>query len=113
MFADTMENVSTWSSDMPNLYTLVITLFRGTEESFEIIQVESTRIGFRTAEMVPNVALTNNLLINGERVIMCGVNRHEHCPDNGKVVNISQMHQDCLILKQNNFNAVRCSHYPN
>ena len=42
-----------------------------------------------------------------------GVNRHEHDPKLGKTVDIASMWQDAVLMKQYNFNAVRCSHYPN
>jgi len=45
--------------------------------------------------------------------MICGVNRHEHDPDHGKVVSVESMSQDIILAKQNNFNAIRTSHYPN
>ena len=44
---------------------------------------------------------------------LSGVNRHEHCPARGKVVSRAAMLRDARLAKQHNFNAIRCSHYPN
>eukprot|EP00887_Chlorella_sp_A99_P002901 scaffold6.g2901.t1 len=41
-----------------------------------------------------------------------GVNRHEHDERHGKVVDLVSMERDARLMKQLNFNAVRCSHYP-
>ncbi|WP_267284496.1 glycoside hydrolase family 2 TIM barrel-domain containing protein [Klebsiella pneumoniae] len=46
-------------------------------------------------------------------MLIRGVNRHEHHPLHGQVMDEQTMVQDILLMKQNNFNAVRCSHYPN
>ena len=73
-----------------------------------IYQVESSRVGFRTVEIEDGC-----VLVNGRRITVCGVNRHEHDPDQGKVVSLQRTQQDIEILKQNNFNAVRTCHYPN
>jgi beta-galactosidase len=53
------------------------------------------------------------LLINGVPTYVHGVNRHEHDPVKGHVPNKEQMLQDIRLMKQNNINAVRTSHYPN
>lgn len=53
------------------------------------------------------------LLLNGKPLLIRGVNRHEHHPLHGQVMDEQTMVQDILLMKQNNFNAVRCSHYPN
>ena len=68
-----------WTSDTPNLYTLVIILFDGETEAGNRIQVESVRIGFRTAcishvDGMPTPSFT----VNNQKVVVCGVNRHEH-----------------------------------
>ena len=117
LFQGSIQNPKLWSADSPNLYTLVLSLVRnrhGSNSQEEVVQVESSRIGFRTVRIAHiDSHPTPNMLVNGKKIVFCGVNRHEHCPDKGKVIALSQMFQDCCILKQNNFNAVRCSHYPN
>jgi beta-galactosidase len=52
-------------------------------------------------------------LINGKSILFKGVNRHEHDPDSGMAISYESMIQDIRIIKQNNINAVRTSHYPN
>jgi beta-galactosidase len=53
------------------------------------------------------------LLINNVAVMFKGVNRHEHDESTGKTVTEASMRKDICLMKANNFNAVRCSHYPN
>jgi beta-galactosidase len=64
-------------------------------------------VGFRRVE------ISNGLLkLNGKPLLIRGVNRHEHHPENGQVMDEATMRRDIEIMKQHNFNAVRCSHYP-
>ena len=70
--------------------------------------MESCRVGFRTVD-IKNGTLT----VNGEVITICGVNRHDHDCNTGKVVSIESMLNDIKAMKQANFNAVRTSHYPN
>jgi beta-galactosidase len=92
-----------WSHENPALYTAVVTLKTPGGETHT-----STRIGFRRIEI-----RDRNMLVNGQRVLIKGVNRHDHDPDTGKAVSIERMRQDVELMKQFNFNAVRTSHYPN
>ena len=100
-----VQNVKLWSAEFPNLYTITICLF----DSDECIrQVEAFRLGFRSVNIENGI-----LLLNGKPITICGVNRHEHDPDHGKVVSVSSMRNDIEFVKKNNFNAIRTSHYPN
>jgi len=99
-----IKNPKKWSAEHPNLYTLIITL----EKKGKTIQAISTQIGFRQIEVKEGV-----MLVNGKRVIMFGVNRHDHSPTGGKTVTREEIFQDIKILKQNNMNLIRTSHYPN
>ncbi|MBI5305653.1 MAG: DUF4981 domain-containing protein [Chloroflexi bacterium] len=92
-----------WSAEAPNLYTLVVTLKtpRGEEST-------ACRIGFRKIEI-----RDRQLLINGKRVMIKGVNRHDHDDTTGKAVSRATMEADLRLMKQFNVNAVRTSHYPN
>lgn len=99
-----LQSAKLWTAETPNLYTLTIALVDGEKE----VQVESCRVGFRTVEIEDGL-----VKVNGKKITVCGVNRHEHDPDNGKVVSHESMRLDIEILKRNNFNAVRTSHYPN
>ncbi len=97
----TVENVNRWSAEEPYLYTLTATV-RSTQET--IVQ----RVGFRHVEL-----RDAQLFVNGQPILIKGVNRHELDPDGGYVVSPERMEQDIRIMKQNNINAVRTSHYPN
>ena len=101
---DKIKNVKLWNAEQPNLYSLTIALLDGEGNEY---QVESARVGFRTVEISGGT-----VKVNGKKITVCGVNRHEHDPDNGKVITHASMKKDIEILKQNNFNAVRASHYP-
>ena len=76
--------------------------------NIDVIEAITLNVGFR------NIELKNSqLLVNGEPILIKGVNRHELDPDDGYVVSVERMLQDIKILKENNFNAVRTCHYPN
>jgi beta-galactosidase len=88
-----------WSADIPNLYTLTVTLETTTSldakaAEYSVQQVESYRVRFRTVDIHDGM-----VHVNGKRVTVCGMNRHEHDPDHGKVVSIEQMQQDICLLK--------------
>lgn len=93
-----------WSAEQPNLYTLVVTLKDG---SGHVIDCESCQVGIRQISKAPK-----QLLVNGHPVVIRGVNRHEHHPRIGKTNLESCMVKDLVLMKQNNINAVRNSHYP-
>ncbi|EPS71270.1 hypothetical protein M569_03489 [Genlisea aurea] len=93
-----------WSAEHPNLYTLVIIL---KDSSGCLVDCESCQVGFRQIKKAPK-----QLLVNGQPVMIRGVNRHEHHPRLGKTNLESCMVQDLVLMKQNNINSVRNSHYP-
>ncbi len=98
------ENVRAWSAEDPQLYQLLITLRSGRK----ILSVKSVKIGFKSVEIKGNV-----LYVNGKRVIIKGVNRHDFDPDNGWAVPVERYAQDLHLMKRANINAIRTSHYPN
>ncbi len=100
-----LEDVQPWSSESPTLYDLYISVY---EPDGELLEVISKKVGFRTVEIEGN-----KILINGVPVHFKGVNRHEHDPDRGHAVTRESMLEDIRLMKQNNVNAVRTSHYPN
>jgi beta-galactosidase len=94
-----------WSAETPALYRATLALL---DAQGEVVDVEAYDVGFR------RVAIENGLLcVNGQPLLIRGVNRHEHHPENGQVVDEATMRRDIELMKQHNFNAVRCSHYPN
>ncbi len=94
-----------WSAETPNLYTLVLSL---KDKKGNVVESKSTKVGFRSYEDKKGV-----FLVNGKPVKLYGVNRHDHNAKTGKTVSYEDMKKDIMLLKAYNFNAVRCSHYPN
>ena len=94
-----------WTAETPNLYKLLLSIKDATGKTLEVIPFN---IGFRQVEIKDG-----NLLVNGRRVLIKGVNRHEFDPDLGQVMTRERMIQDICVLKQNNINTVRTCHYPN
>ncbi|MDA1085482.1 MAG: DUF4981 domain-containing protein [Verrucomicrobia bacterium] len=100
-----VKNVAAWSAERPALYTLVVTLL---DDKGKPLETTSTRIGFKSVKVA-----NRQLLLNGQPVLIKGVNRHDHHPETGKTIDRATMLKDIFLLKQFNFNAVRTSHYPN
>ena len=99
-----LDNPEKWTAETPNLYTLTATVEKG-GKTLEVIPL---KVGFRKVEIKDK-----QLMVNGKPIIIKGVNRHELDPDGGYVVSKERMLQDLKIMKENNINAVRTSHYPN
>lgn len=97
--------VKPWSDETPVLYTLLVSLL---DPDGKTIEATAIRIGFRHIEI-----RNRELLINGQPVLIKGVNRHDHCDTTGKVMTEALMRLDIETMKQHNVNAVRTSHYPN
>ncbi len=92
-----------WSSENPVLYTLVLKCQCGNNVTYKAI-----RIGFKQIEIVGE-----KILVNGKPLLIRGVNRHDFDPDTGWAVPDERYIQDLNIMKQNNINSIRTSHYPN
>ncbi|WP_297086581.1 glycoside hydrolase family 2 TIM barrel-domain containing protein [uncultured Draconibacterium sp.] len=101
-----VKNITAWNAENPYLYTLVFNL---KDKNGNSLEARSVKVGFRDVRFSDK----QQLLINGEPVKLIGVNRHDHSPTGGKTVTREEMEQDVFILKQNNFNTIRTSHYPN
>ena len=95
--------VNKWSAEKPNLYTLEIVL----KTNGNIVQATTTKVGFRSVEIKDS-----QLLVNGMPIYLKGVDLHEHHPLTGHVVDKETMEKDIRLMKENNINAVRTSHYP-
>lgn len=104
IFAVDLPKVEAWTHETPNLYTAVVTLH---DPKGKVVDSTRVRVGFRTVEIKDR-----SLLLNGERVFIRGVNRHEHHERTGKVVDRATVLKDIELLKRFHFNAVRTSHYP-
>lgn len=90
--------VTPWSADRPKLYDLVI--------SNDVDSVR-TRTGFRTVTIDGN-----QWLVNGARLRLRGVNRHEYHPLQGRVFDEEAAREGMLLMKRHNINAIRTAHYP-
>jgi len=101
-----IKNPKKWTGETPNLYDLFLILKNSKDQ---ITEVEHCKFGFRKVELNDQ----GSFLVNGKSIILKGVNRHEHDPDHGRAIPYDRMIQDILLMKQNNINAVRTSHYPN
>jgi beta-galactosidase len=73
-----------------------------------VIEATALHVGFTRVELAGG-----NLLVNGQAVMIAGVNRHDHDPDTGKVVSAATMRAELELMKRHNINAVRTAHYPN
>lgn len=102
---ETILNPKLWSAECPNLYELKLVLKR---ENGEVIENVIEKVGFRRFEIEKNI-----LKLNGKKIVFKGINRHEFSCDKGRAITEKEMLWDIKFLKANNFNAVRCSHYPN
>ncbi|MDO4343817.1 MAG: glycoside hydrolase family 2 TIM barrel-domain containing protein [Eubacteriales bacterium] len=97
--------IQLWDVGKPCLYTVVLKLLDGTGK---IREYACVRTGFRNFEIRDGV-----MLLNGKRLEIHGVNRHEWNPRRGRAVTEDDMRRDIEILKRNHINAVRTCHYPN
>ncbi len=104
-----VKNPQLWTSETPDLYSL------------HIIQDDmafSTKVGIREVEISlspasPSRGGASSLLVNGRKVFLKGVNRHDTDPVTGRTVSVESMLRDVMLMKQNNINTIRTSHYPN
>lgn len=101
----TIVGVRPWTAETPNLYTLLVELL---DRRGRLVQATSQRIGFRTVAMKDGM-----VTVNGRPIFIRGVNRHEHDPETFHVISEESMRRDIELMKRNNVNALRTSHYPN
>lgn len=99
-----VENPKKWTAETPSLYTLRVDL----KDGEHLLESLTQHVGFRRIEIKGN-----QFLVNGQPVLIKGVDRHEMDPDGGYVVSVERMVQDIKIMKEHNINAVRTSHYGN
>lgn len=100
-----IEEARLWSAEEPSLYTLEIGVL---DEEGQTIETLTERIGIRQIRIEEGI-----IYLNGRRLMLHGVNRHEFAPDKGRAITEEEMLADIVFMKQNNINAVRTSHYPN
>lgn len=96
--------VQLWDNKNPYLYKLSVLLKDGQGEVAEAVPCE---VGFRRFEMRDKV-----MYLNGRRLVINGVNRHEWSAEGGRCISLEDMEWDIECFKRNNINAVRTCHYP-
>lgn len=99
-----------WSAEHPNLYQLVFAL---KDETGAIVETAGCNTGFREIEIVNGGTNEAQFTVNGQPIVLKGVNRHETEPEHGRSISEESMIEDIMLMKQHNINAVRNSHYPN
>lgn len=104
-FRTALAGAALWSAEVPNLYELELVMDDG---AGTVLDAVASRIGFRTVEINGG-----QLRVNGQPVLIKGVNRHEHHLETGHVISRDAMREDVRLMKAHNINAVRTSHYPN
>ncbi|MBP1766961.1 MAG: lacZ 7 [Candidatus Aminicenantes bacterium] len=105
LLSSDIRNPHKWSAEHPNLYTVVLML---KNDRGEVVEIESAKFGFRKVEVKDG-----QLLLNGQPILIKGVNRHEHDPITAHFVTRDSMILDIQLMKRLNINTVRTSHYPN
>ncbi len=99
-----IENIKKWSAEQPNLYNIHLSL----RDKEKVIQDIEFDFGFI------EVKIENGIFyVNSQPIKLKGVNRHDYSPETGWAVSKELREKDIRIMKRNNINALRCSHYPN
>jgi beta-galactosidase len=104
-FSHEIMDVKQWSAEQPILYKLLIKLL---DKKGNVVECRSARVGFRSVEIK-----NKQLLVNGQPVLLKGVNRHDHHYIRGHYLKNEDMLADLTRMKEFNINAIRTSHYPN
>ena len=99
-----LESVRLWDNHNPYLYHAYIELKAEDGSLAEVIPYD---IGFRRIEIIDKV-----VYLNGKRLIITGVNRHEWNARTGRCIGIEDMKADISCMLRNNINSVRTCHYP-
>lgn len=104
-FERTMDQVIPWDNHLPYLYHFFLEV---TNKQGELLEIVPYQVGFRRIEIIDRV-----IYLNGKRLVIVGVNRHEWNAKSGRVIGMDEMKSDMNCILRNNINAVRTSHYPN
>lgn len=110
-FESVVDAPKLWSSEDPYLYTLTVVLY---DADGKEIDRRSLKFGFREVKILPKRGKEDPvILLNGKKLKIRGVNRHEFHPEYGHAVPAELIEKDLILLRNNNINSVRTSHYPN
>ena len=99
-----LEKPYLWSSEDPYLYHMIIEV----KQKGHLMEIIQQNVGIREFRIIDGV-----MCINGRRIVFHGINRHEFSPQTGRVISYEETKKDLIIMKENNINALRTSHYPN
>lgn len=97
--------ITAWSAERPQLYDLVISL----KQNGKVTDIRSLKVGLRTISVRKDGAI----LVNGNRIIFHGVDRHSFSENGGRTLTKEEIETDLLQMKRLNVNGIRTSHYPN
>jgi beta-galactosidase len=100
-----LPGIKPWSAEKPNRYRLITELLN---PDGGVSEVHETWIGFTRIE-----TSGRRLWVNGKPVVLIGVNRHDHHPENGKTCSREDIRAELVTMKRHNINAIRTAHYPN
>lgn len=104
-FTTSVNDVTPWDNHEPYLYQVFVEILNN---KGEILEVVPYKVGFRRIEIIDKV-----VYLNGKRLVIVGVNRHEWNAKTGRVIGMEEMKYDMECMQRNNINAVRTCHYPN
>jgi beta-galactosidase len=99
-----VDDVIKWTPETPKLYTIVVELLA---PDGQVIDIEAMKVGFKKVEIQNGI-----VLLNGKRLIIRGVNRHEHTFKTGRTLSVEHMKEEIRQMKRMNINSVRTCHYP-
>jgi len=99
-----VQNIKAWDNYNPYLYQVLVEVL---DEQDNLLEVVPYRTGFRRIEIVDKV-----IYLNGRRLVIVGVNRHEWSAKTGRCISMEEMRSDMECIKRNQINAVRTCHYP-
>lgn len=99
-----LAEVNLWDNHNPYLYHAVVEIMNEEGVLQEVIPYE---VGFRRIEIIDKV-----MYLNGKRLVLTGVNRHEWNAKTGRCIGMEEMIADMECIQRNNINAVRTCHYP-
>ena len=99
-----IESVELWDNHTPYLYSTYVEILSSDGKLLEVAPYE---VGFRRIEIIDKV-----IYLNGKRLVLVGVNRHEWNPKTGRCIGMEEMESDMACIMRNNINSVRTCHYP-
>ncbi|MBP7343621.1 MAG: DUF4981 domain-containing protein [Clostridiaceae bacterium] len=100
-----IEGVLPWTSETPNLYTLILQL---KDPKGAVTDIRTCKVGFKTVSIIDGVFMVNNTPVK-----IKGTNRHDTYALTGHAISREVMENDIVMMKRHNINAIRTSHYPN